>query len=100
MVAPKQKKFSYTLDKKFVEVCEKGSISVVSACPSTPALVGAYVDKGKIHFEIVTRRKLPKSIAVKISGIRRGFKGMRFPTRTEAQFAANERFLNSAYPRK
>lgn len=99
-ISPKRRKITYRLDKRFVEVCEKGTISVVSICPSSPALVGASVEGGAVNIEIVTRKKLPVTLTMKVSGIRRGFKTMRFPSRTETQFLANERFLNSAYPRK
>lgn len=99
-ITPKRKMFTYRIDKRFVEVCEKGTLSVVSACPSSPALVGASVDGEDVNIEIVTRKRLPATLTLKISGIRRGFRTMRFPSRTEDQFLANERFLNSAYPRK
>ena len=100
IIHPKRRKVTYRPDKRFLEVCEKDSVVVVSACPSSPAIVGAVFVDGAVSIEIVTRRKLPESIVIKLSGIRRGFRDMRFPIRTEAQFQANERFLNSAYPRK
>lgn len=96
---PRRRKSRVLIDPKFLEVCEKDSVVVISACPSDPAQVGAVVDGKSIQVNI-TARKLPKTVALKLSGIRRGFAGMRFPTRTQAQFEANERFLNSAYPRK
>lgn len=99
-IKPKRRKFSYRLDKRFVEVCEADTLSVVSACPSSPALVGASISGASVDIEIVTRKRLPATLTLKISGIRRGFRAMRFPSRTEEQFLANERFLNSAYPRK
>lgn len=98
-IKPRRRKFNLKLDPRFVEVCEKDSLVVVSACPSGPAYVGAWIEKNAIRIHI-TARKLPDMIALKVSGIRRGFAGMRFPSRTEAQFIANEKFLNSAYPRK
>jgi len=35
---------------------------------------------------------------LRLTGIRRGFAGKRFPRRTREQFLANEAFINSAYP--
>ena len=40
----------------------------------------------------------PGTVQVRLSGIRKGFAGKRFPMRTHAQFVANEAFINSAYP--
>ncbi len=40
----------------------------------------------------------PGTVQVRLSGIRKGFASKRFPTRTHAQFVANEAFINSAYP--
>jgi hypothetical protein len=40
----------------------------------------------------------PETVQVRLSGVRKGFAGKRFPTRTREQFVANEAFINSAYP--
>lgn len=37
-------------------------------------------------------------LVIRLTGIRRGFAGKRFPARTKEQFLANEAFINSAYP--
>lgn len=98
-IRARNRNLNIKIDPRFVEVCEKGTISVISVCSSSPAQVGATVEGGVVHVSIIAR-KIPEFVTLKLSGIRRGFKGMRFPVRSQAQFEANERFLNSAYPRK
>jgi len=36
---------------------------------------------------------------LKLTGTRKGFKDFDMPERSKEQFIANERFINSAYPR-
>lgn len=87
------------LDPRYVAVCEPDSIEVVSVTPEQPMRVGARVEGG---FVILTRSiwSGPCRATVYVSGIRKGFAGLRFPDRNQAEFKANERFLKSARPRK
>ena len=86
------------IDTKFILVCEPGSIEVCSCVPDIPVSVGARVDGNRIF--ISTSNEDPATevrVVLRLTGIRRGFKGVRFPDRTREQFVSNERFINSAY---
>ena len=90
---------SYLIDPRFLEVCEPNSIVVVGCVPDEPCLVGAKVLENKLQIKIA-KGDLPNKIIIKFSGIRKGFLGTRFGSRTKAQFEANEEFINSAYALK
>ena len=62
-------------------------------------LVGAIVEGDKVRMQFAEQD--PDQIVqvvIRLTGIRKGFLGHRFPDRTSAQFEANERFIRSAYP--
>jgi hypothetical protein len=87
------------IDPRFIEVCEKGSVRVCGCVPDRPVLVGAAVEGDAVAIQFDKRR--PKSsvrLVLRLTGVRRGFAGLRFPSRSKRQFLANERFINSAYP--
>ncbi|MFN7891481.1 MAG: hypothetical protein ACK5OC_14405 [Pirellula sp.] len=86
------------IDPKFVEVCEKNSIEVCAAQPDRPLMVGARVNGSHVHVTLSEESQTPVRIVLRLTAIRRGFAGVRFPNRTLEQFEANERFLQSAYP--
>lgn len=86
------------IDPKFVEVCEKDSIEVCAAQPDRPLMVGARVKGSHVHMTLSEESQTPVRIVLRLTAIRRGFAGVRFPNRTREQFEANERFLQSAYP--
>jgi hypothetical protein len=86
------------IDPKFVEVCEKNSIEVCAAQPDRPLMVGARVNGSHVHVKLSEESQTPVRIVLRLTAIRRGFAGLRFPNRTREQFEANERFLQSAYP--
>jgi hypothetical protein len=86
------------IDPKFVEVCEKNSIEVCAAQPDRPMMVGARVNGSHVHVTLSEESQTPVRIVLRLTAIRRGFAGVRFPNRTREQFEANERFLQSAYP--
>jgi hypothetical protein len=86
------------IDPRFVEVCEKGTIVCCGSSTDTPHAVGVVIEGSTI----VVRASLfpwsrPKVVTLRLSGIRKGFRGRRFGDRTEAQFKANNEFINSAY---
>lgn len=86
------------IDPLFLEVCEKGTVEVSSIVANNASRVGAEV-KGD---HIVVRSSLfkflrPDKVTIRINGIRRGFKGYRFPSKTREQYEANERFIKKAY---
>lgn len=85
---------AFPIDFRFVSVCEPDSIVVCSAVSNHPAAVGASVEHGVI---VLRTDMVPAKVTLKLSGIRRGFAGHRFPLRTEKQFLENEAWINSAY---
>lgn len=88
------------IDTRFVEVCEAGSIVAESVVPSIPILIGAEVRDGQIMLRFPeTKHDLLVRIVAKLSGVRRGFAGLRFPDRTPEEFEANEAFLQLARPK-
>jgi hypothetical protein len=88
-----------SIDPKFLDVCEAGTIQVCGCVPDVPVLVGAVVDHDRIRVRLGPRETdEPVKLVIRLSGIRRGFANHRFPDRTREQFEANERFLRSAYP--
>jgi len=87
------------IDPRFVEVCHKGTIEVCGIVPEKPILVGARALGDKIRLSFAEQDpKHAVRLVLRLTGIRRGFAGKRFPARTKEQFEANERFINSAYP--
>ena len=94
------KRFSKTpIDFKFLEVCEPDSVKVISAIGDTGGVRYARVEGQEIILSLPLFMR-PKKVFVRLSGIRRGFRNLRFPDRTENQFTHNEKFINSAYPDK
>lgn len=87
-----------SIDPKFVEVCEPGSIEVCGWSVNRPVLLGAAVDGGLVDVEFAERHpdRLLR-VVLRLTGIRKGFAGHRFPERSRAQYDANERFIRSAY---
>ena len=51
-----------------------------------------------IKIKLSRKRKSPVRLVIRLTGIRKGFAGKRFPDRTREQFLANEKFIRSAYP--
>ena len=86
------------IDPRFVEVCERNSIEVCAAQADAPVAVGARVVGNNVHIRLASPTSVPIRIVIRLTAIRRGFAGLRFPNRTREQFDANERFLQSAYP--
>ena len=85
----------FAIDRRFTEVCEKGSVRACSACPDRPVMTGAKVQGGSL---VVSVSDYPANVVVRLTGVRKGFAGVRFPDRREDQFIANEATINAAYP--
>jgi hypothetical protein len=87
------------IDPRFVEVCEAGSVQVCGCVPDVPVPVGAVVDGDSIRLRFTEEDQTEiVQVVIRLTGIRKGFAGHRFPNRTPEQFEANERFIRSAYP--
>jgi hypothetical protein len=63
-----------------------------------PVLVGAVVEGSKVRVRIAQADPHQAvQVVIRLTGIRKGFRELRFPDRTKAQFEANERFIKRAY---
>lgn len=87
------------IDFRYLLVCEPDTVRVDSAVGDTGPVVCARVANGDVIVEVQKKRR-PANVTVRLTGIRKGFLNLRFPTRSERQFKANEAFINSAYPRE
>lgn len=87
------------IDPRFIEVCAPGTLRACGITSDAPVALGVTIDDGWL---IITSPLMcrPKIAQVEITGVRKGFVGMRFPARDREQFEANEATLNSAYPAK
>jgi len=86
------------IDDRYLAVCEPGSIEACGCVADLPVAVGAMVDGDQVRLRFGRQRpKTQVQVVVRLTGIRKGFRGLRFPSRTRAQFEANERFIKSAY---
>lgn len=86
------------IDPKFLEVCEPGSVQVCGCVPDRPVLVGAVVEGASVRLRFAEEDATESvQVVLRLTGIRKGFYGHRFPDRTQTQFEANERFIRSAY---
>lgn len=88
-------------DWRYVEVCEPDSIEVCGHSSDLPALYGVVVSGNtvRVTFEHQRPGRMLR-LVMRMTGIRKGFAGMRFPERSERQFKANNAHIDSAYPRE
>ena len=86
------------MDPRFVAVCEPYSISCCGCSVDRPGPAGIEVLRDAV---IITVSRWPwarpRVVTMRLTGIRKGFKTLRFPSRTGKQFLENEAFINSAY---
>jgi hypothetical protein len=88
-----------SIDPRFLEVCEPGSVQVCGCVPDVPIPVGAVVENDDVRVRLGVRCEGESvKLVLRLTGIRKGFSSQRFPDRTEEQFLANEAFIRSAYP--
>jgi hypothetical protein len=88
------------VDPRFMAVCEYDTVEVCSASGDTGPVRCARVVRGELIVECYRFGRRPAKVCVRLTAIRKGFVGMRFPSRSAQQFEANEAFINSAYPRE
>lgn len=87
------------IDPRFIAVCEAGTLEVCGSSTDRPAVLAARVAGDHVRLEFADQRPDQElRVVLRLTGIRRGFAGHRFPDRSRAQFDANERFIRSAYP--
>lgn len=87
------------IDPRFIEVCAPDTVQVCGCVADIPVLVAAAVDGDKVRMRFAEQDPdQVVQVVLRLTGIRKGFLGHRFPDRTGAQFKANERFIRRAYP--
>lgn len=88
------------IDDRFLAVCELGSMVITGIAGDRAGSVGAVVEENEVVLSAWPLSFLrPTKVTLKLTGVRKGFKHLDMPERSRAQFEANERFINSAYPR-
>ena len=87
-------KIEQEIDPEFVFVCEQNSIKAVSYTTTEPALCGVKVKENKLI--ITFSGNIPEEVTVKLSGIRKGSKGVRFTPKTKEQADHNNDFWNQS----
>jgi hypothetical protein len=89
------------IDDRFLAVCEPDSMTITGVAGDRAGSVGAVVEKNNVILSAWPLSFLrPKKVTLKLTGVRKGFKHLDMPERSKEQFIANEKFINSAYPRK
>ena len=88
------------IDDRFLAVCEPDSMTITGVAGDRAGSVGAVVEKNNVILSAWPLSFLrPSKVTLKLTGVRKGFKHLDMPERSKEQFIANERFINSAYPR-
>ena len=87
-------KVEHEIDPEFVFVCEPDSIKAISYTTTEPALCGVKVKENKLI--ITFSGSIPEEVTIKLSGIRKGLKDVRFTPKTKEQADHNNNFWNQA----
>lgn len=88
------------IDDRFLAVCEPDSMAVTGVAGDRAGSVGAAVEKNNVILSAWPLSFLrPSKVTLKLTGVRKGFKHLDMPERSKEQFIANEKFINSAYPK-
>jgi len=88
------------IDDRFLAVCERDSMVVTGISGDKLGPVGAVIKGNEVILDALPVSFLrPNKVTLKLTGTRKGFKDFDMPERSKEQFIANERFINSAYPR-
>ena len=88
------------IDDRFLAVCERDSMVVTGISGDKLGPVGAVIKDNEVILDALPVSFLrPNKVTLKLTGTRKGFEGFDMPERSKEQFTANERFINSAYPR-
>jgi len=89
------------IDDRFLAVCEPDSMVITGVAGDRAGSVGAVVEKNNVVLSAWPLSFLrPNKVTLKLTGVRKGFKHLDMPERSREQFIANEKFINSAYPRE
>lgn len=85
------------IDPRFIAICEAGSIKVVGIAPSHAVPVGARIEDGHVVLEAQSKY-IPLNggfVNLKISGVRKGRGGVRFPKFSQEETSRNTKFWES-----
>ena len=89
-----------SIDDRFLAVCEPDSMVVTGIVGDKAGAVGAVVEEDEVILSAWPLPCLrPTKATLKLTGVRKGFRNLDMPERSKEQFTANEKFINSAYPR-
>jgi hypothetical protein len=83
------------ISREFYDICELNSLEVVGVSTPIPTVVGVEITDNLLQVRIAG--KLPEYVTVKVSGIRAGRQGVRFPRYTEDQMHKNDAFWRQAH---
>ena len=84
---------SHKIDEEFIHVCEENSIDAIGYTTSSPCLCGIEVQEEYLNIKF--SGNIPEKVTVKLSGIRQGRRGSRFPVFTQEQMDKNTNFWSS-----
>src|SRR5262249_6002041 len=84
----------FALDPILLEVCEPESLLVVGYSTPVPAHLGSRVQGNILRIEAAGDP--PPFAVVKLSGVRLGRRGIRFPQKTQQEKEKNDRFWGQA----
>jgi len=84
----------FPLDSTFLEVCEPESVFVSGFSTPVPATLGISVRGSFLRIE--TAGDIPSHVVVRLSGVRLGRRGVRFPEKTREEKEKNDRFWGQA----
>jgi hypothetical protein len=88
------------IDDRFLAVCEQDSMVVTGIAGDKAGSIGAVVEDNEVILSAWPLTFLrPTKATLKLTGVRKGFRHLDMPERSKGQFTANEKFINSAYPR-
>lgn len=86
---------SAKIDPRYLAVCEPGSIQVVGVAPERPVPVGVNIRDGEVVVVTGPHSYTGFYVTVKLSGIRKGRRGIRFPTFSREEREKNTTFWNA-----
>ena len=96
----KTRNWTVSVDGRFKSVCEEGSLDIVGVVTDKPSQIGSTIKPdGSMTFRTsILPWRRPNRIVVKVSGVRKGFAGVRFEHKTKKDYDINEMRLNINKP--
>jgi len=85
----------FVIDPKYLDTCVDGTVQVCGIAPDMPVAVGAAVEGGNVRVRVQGSESA--RVVLRLTAIRKGFQGVRLPTKTRAEFVKNERFIRKVH---